>query len=63
MEYATGNTLFYSSMIIIQGEVLGNKSSTVFPKGEWVHAVCTYDGTGTNAGMKIYFDGHSAGFY
>ena len=55
-EYASGDTLF--KIFDNAGNTLGKRVQIpVFPKGEWVHAVCTYDGSGTNAGQKIYFDG------
>lgn len=32
----------------------GNTDLTI---GQWFHVVCTYDGSGSNAGAKIYIDG------
>lgn len=32
------------------------KSTTVLTQNQWVNVICTYDGSSTTNGMKIYFD-------
>ena len=55
-EYSTGNVLFrlYDNST---GGAIGIRVQGMVAKGEWVHVVCTYDGSKTTAGMKIYYDG------
>jgi hypothetical protein len=55
-EYSTGNVLFRISDNTNGGSI-GVRVQTIFPKGEWVHVACTYDGGGGIGGMNIYFDG------
>jgi hypothetical protein len=39
------------------GGQIGRSYSPAFPENSWQHIVCTYDGSGTSAGVKIYQNG------
>ena len=41
--------------------VLGKESTTILVASTWTHVVCTYDGSGTEAGLKIYQSGSAVG--
>ena len=56
--YGTGEVEFKLTNAITQCWIQA-RVVTTFPKGEWVHVVATYDGSGTIAGMAIYYNGVS----